>query len=165
MREFFRKYWVVVPVLASMATQCGETPRGVIPTSTVSIDLVLTSVAEDVPTDAAGLAALAACLQRMDNRNSVRASWRGNNEVRLDETSPGSNVWTARFTDVPVGFTNTMTVHDRNECVRNPAGDGHVVMGVTVNGTVVDRVIGNNVLFFEVGADGSVQLPALMPAQ
>ena len=163
MRKFLRKYWVVVPVLASMATQCDQTPRGVFPTSIVSIDLVLNSVAEDVPTDSEGLTAFAGCLQRMDGRNNVRASWRGNNDDSLFEMSP--NVWTAEFLDVPVGFTNTMTVHDVNECARDPEGDGHVVIGVTVNGTVVDRVTGNNVLFFEVSADGSVRVPALMPAQ
>ena len=79
----------------------------------------------------------------------------------LTETS--DNVWTRNFFDVPVGFTNTMTVHDVNECARNPEGNGHVVMGVTVNGTTVDRVVGeDNTLVFEVSADGSVGLPVMM---
>ena len=69
------------------------------------------------------------------------------------------DVWSANFFDVPVGFTNTMTVHDTNECARDPEGNGHVVMGVTINGTVVDQVVGaDNALAFEVGADGSVKL-------
>ena len=156
MRKFLRQYWVVLPVLASMATQCDQAPRGAIPSMITSVDLVLTSVPATSPTDTDGLAALASCLQRMDGLpNHVRASWRGNAADVLAETSPG--VWTATFFDVPVGFTNTMTVHDVNECARNPDGKGHVVTGVTVNGTVVDRVIGDRVLVFEVSASGSVE--------
>jgi hypothetical protein len=155
MRNLLRRYWVVLPVLASMATQCDQAPRGAIPSMITSADLVLTSVSASLPTDTDGLAAFASCLQQMDGLpNHVRASWRGNDADVLMETSPG--VWTATFFDVPVGFTNTMTVHDVNECARNPDGNGHVVTGVTVNGTVVDRVIGDNVLVFEISADGSV---------
>jgi len=159
MRKFLRQYWVLVPVLASMATQCDQAPRGATPTTVVAVDIILTSVVEDTPTDSDGLA----CLQRMDGLTNphLRASWRGNNLDLLTETS--TDVWVATFFDVPVGFTNTMTVHDVNECTRNPEGDGHVAMGVTVNGTVVDRVVGgNNTLFFEVSADGSVGFPTLM---
>ena len=161
MRKLLRQYWVVLPVLASMATQCDQTPRPALPTMITSVDIVLTSVAADAPTDADGRVAFAACRQRMDGLpNHIRASWRGNDADLLTETS--TNVWTATFFDVPVGFTNTMTVHDVSECARNPEGNGHVSMGVTVNGTVVDRVVGgDNALFFEVSADGSVGFPML----
>ena len=165
MRKLLRQYWVILPVLASMATQCDQTPRPAFPTMVVPIDIVLTSVTADAPTDADGLSAVAACLQGQDPDgmgglpNHVRGSWRGNDADLLTETSP--NVWVATFFDVPVGFTNTMTVHDVNECTRNPDGKGHVTMGVTVNDTVVDRVVGDNTLFFEVSADGSVGFPAL----
>ena len=163
MRKFLRQYWVVLPVLASMATQCDQTPRAAFPTMITSVDIVLTSVAADVPTDADGLVAFASCFQRMDGLpNHVRGSWRGNDADLLTETSANSGVWTAPFFDVPIGFTNTMTVHDVNECARNPDGSGHVAMGVTVNGTVVERVVGvDNTLFFEVSADGSVGFPTL----
>ena len=161
MRNLLRQYWVVLPVLASMATQCDQTPRAAFPTMITSVDIVLTSVAADAPTDADGRVAFASCVLRMDGLpNHVRGSWRGNDADLLTETT--TNVWTATFFDVPIGFTNTMTVHDVNECARNPDGNGHVAMGVTVNGTVVDRVVGvDNTLFFEVSADGSVEFPAL----
>ena len=161
MQKFLRQYWVVLPVLASMASQCDPTPRGATPTMITSVDIVLTSVTAEAPTDADGRVAFVACLQRMDGLpNHVRASWRGDDSDLLTQTS--NNVWSATFFDVPVGFTNTMTVHDVSECARNPEGNGHVAMGVTVNGTVVDRVVGSdNTLSFEVGADGSVVLPTL----
>ena len=164
MRKLLRQYWVVLPVLASMATQCDQTPRAAFPTMITSVDIVLTSVAADAPTDTDGLVAFAACLQRKDGLpNHVRGSWRGNDADLLTETS--TNVWAATFFDVPIGFTNTMTVHDANECARNPDGNGHVAMGVTVNGTVVDRIVGvDNTLFFEVSADGSVEFPTLTTA-
>jgi len=156
MREFFQRYWVIVPVLASMASCSEQTPRGTMPTQIVSIDLVFKSVGATVPTDLTGSTAYKSCLQRMDGLpNHIRASWRGNEISLLTETS--SYVWTATFGDVPVGFTNTMTVHDTNECARDPDGDGHVVRGITVNGTVVDQVVGDDkTLVFEVRADGSV---------
>lgn len=166
MRHRLRQYWVVLPVLASMATQCDPTPRGANPTMITSIDIVLTSAAVAPPKDADGLLAFAACLQRMDGLpNHVRASWRGNDADLLTETSTNSGVWTVTFFDVPVGLTNTMTVHDVSECARNPEGNGHVTMGVTVNGTVVDRVVGgDNTLFFDVTADGTVGFPTVMTA-
>ena len=164
MRKLLRQYWVVLPVLASMATQCDQTPRASFPTMITPVDIVLTSVAAEAPTDADGLVAFASCLQRMDGLpNHVRPSWRGNDAVLLMKTS--TNVWTVTSFDVPVGFTNTMTVHDVNECARNPEGNGHVARGVTVNGTVVDRVVGgDNALVFQVSADGTVAFPTLTPA-
>ena len=162
MRKLIRQYWVILPGLASMATQCDQTPRGTNPTMITSAAIVLTSAAADAPTDANGLAAFEACKQRMAGANRVRASWSPIDTNLLTETPTNSGVWTRTFFDVPVGFTNTMTVHDLNECARTPDGDGRVAMGVTVNGTVVDRVVGgDNTLFFEVSADGSVGFPTL----
>ena len=158
MHRLLRRYWVLFPILASLATQCGETPRGAVPTLVTPAEVVLTSVPATIPKDAAGLSAFQDCLVRMDLANHVRPSWETVQVVPLQENSP--NVWAVTFGFVPVGFTNTMTVHDTNECARNPAGDGRVTMGVTVNGTVVDRVVGtNSTLAFEIGSDGSVTLP------
>lgn len=161
MHRLLRRYWVLFPILASLATQCGETPRGAVPTLVTSAEVVLTSVPATIPKDAAGSTAFQDCLLRMNSANHVRPSWETAQVVPLQENSP--NVWAVTFGFVPVGFTNTMTVHDTNECARNPAGDGRVTMGVTVNGTVVDRVVGtNSTLAFEISSDGSVTLP---PAQ
>ena len=160
MRKLLRQYWVVLLVLTPTACQ-DYTPRGAAPSMVTSVDIVLTSVTTEAPTDTTGSVAFAACLKRMDGLpNHVRASWRGNDIDLLTETS--TNVWAMTFVDVPVGSTNTMTVHDVNECARNPEGNGHVAMGVTANGTVVDRVVGgDNMLFFEVDIDGSVGFPTL----
>ena len=160
MREFLQRYWVIIPVLASMASQCDQTPRGTMPTQITSVDLIFKGVGATVPADPTGSAAYESCLQRMDGLpNHIRASWRGNAISLLTEKS--TNVWAATFGDVPVGFTNTMTVHDPNECARDPDGNGHVVRGITVNGTVVDQVVGDDkTLVFEVRADGSVGGPS-----
>ena len=112
--------------------------RGAIPTRVTRVDLVLNSVPADPPED---LDAFIACLNRMDGlQNHVRPSWRSSvgepegEVVLMEEVMP--NVWQAVFLDVPVDFLNTMTVHDTNECAREPFGVGHVTMGVTVNDLV-----------------------------
>ncbi len=146
-----------MPIMASMATQCDTTPRGVTPTRVVSVELVLESVAAP---SGAGVS-FEACLARWDvndDENHIRPSWRENDPIPLVETTPG--VFGADFADVPVGVTNTLTVHDRNECARNPNGDGHVTMGVFANGTPVLRVVGVNALAFGVDADGTVDSQA-----
>ena len=59
MRDFLHRYWVVVPILASMAS-CSDqysSPRGTMPTQVVSIDLVFKSVGASVPIDSTGAAA------------------------------------------------------------------------------------------------------------
>ena len=149
-----RRGWVLLPIVASMATQCDTTPRGVTPSPIASVELVLESLSAPPASDANGFAA---CLNRWDvndDENHLRPSWRANDPVALVEASP--NVFTADFPDVPVGVLNTMTVHDRNECARNPIGDGHVTMGVTVNGTLITQVVGVNALAFEVDEEGVV---------
>ena len=156
---FLRRYWVVLPIVASMGTQCDRAPRAGIPTEVVEVELVLNSVPEASSVDGEDYMA---CLNRMDGlQNHVRPSWRSSPEepsgspVLFTEMSP--NVWQALFFDVPVDFLNTMTVHDTNECARNPAGMGHVINGVTVNGTEVTNVVGARAMAFELNEDGSVK--------
>ena len=149
-----RRGWVLLPIVVSLATECGTTPRGVSPTPVASGELVLESLS---PPPALDADVFAACLNRWDvndDENHLRPSWRSNDPVALVETSP--DVFTADFPDVPVGILNTMTVHDRNECARNPIGDGHVTVGVTVNGTLITRVVGVNALAFTVDEEGVV---------
>ena len=147
-----RRYWFVLPVLASLATECGESPRGAIPTRIVPIELVLNSVSAPLPADQQEFIN---CLNRMGGlENHVRPSWRGNDVTLLDETAP--NVFSASFPDVPADFQNTMTVHDTNECARDPEGQGHVTSGVTVNGVEITRAVGAGVLSFVVQEDGTV---------
>ncbi len=166
MRIFLRRYWVLLPMVASMAVQCDQAPRGAIPSLVARVNLVLNSVPEPPPADTD---AFILCLNRMDGlQNHVRPSWRSSNDepsgevVLFTETSP--NIWAAVFFDVPVDFLNTMTIHDTNECARNPAGMGHVTTGVTVNGIEVTAVVGDDALFFELNEDGTVKPPPpLMP--
>ncbi len=142
-----------------MAVQCDQAPRGGVPTLVAKVDLVLNSVPEPPSADTD---AFIDCLNRMDGlQNHVRPSWRSSQEqpsgapILFTETSP--NVWEALFFDVPVDFLNTMTVHDTNECARNPDGMGHVISGVTVNGTEIRTVVGARALAFELDEDGSVK--------
>ena len=147
-----RRYWFLFPLLASLATECGESPRGTLPTSIVPIALVLNSVAAAPSADEQEFTN---CLNRMGGlQTHVRPSWRADAVTLLEETAP--NVFSASFPDVPVGMQNTMTVHDVNECARDPEGQGHVTSGVTVNGVEITRVIGSGVLTFIVEEDGTV---------
>ena len=163
MRNSLKRFWVLLPILATTATQCAETPRGTAPTRVVTVELVLNSMPAAPPADQASFNA---CLLRMGQlANHVRPSWRATaNEpagtaVLLPEVSP--NVFAASFIDVPVALFNTMTVHDTNECARDPEGNGHVAMGVTVNGMDVPIVGPDNNLSFQMNADGTLQLPAM----
>ncbi len=147
-----RRYWFLVPVLVSLANQCSESPRGTLPTPIVAIDLVLNSSSELPPADQQGFNG---CLNRMNGlQNHVRPSWRNNEVTLLEETTP--TVFRVSFPDVPANFQNTMTVHDTNECARDPGGQGHVTSGVTVNGVEITRNLGGGVLGFIVQEDGTV---------
>lgn len=151
MIELRRRGWVLLPILASLGTQCDTAPRGVTPAPITRIEVVLRSVAAT----AGSPDAAAACLARMGNlANHLRPSWRGNEPVLLTETAPA--VFRAEFRDAPIGILNTMTVHDRNECARDPQGSGRVTTGVTVNGTPITRVIGTKTLAFQLDAQGMV---------
>ena len=159
MRNFLRRYWVLLPMVASMATQCNQTQRPGLPTLVARVDLVLNSVPAGPPADPV---AFNACLDRMDGpENHVRPSWRSSGAepsgAAVLFTEASADLWTAVFFDVPVDFLNTMTVHDTNECARNPAGQGHVTTGVTVNGIEITAVVGQGALAFELDEDGSVK--------
>ena len=162
MRKALRRYWFLLPVLASLATECGESPRGAVPSGVANVEIVLTS---EPAGEAEDQEEFGNCLDRMGEvGNNVRPSWRGETDpvtllfvpdrVSLEETSP--NRFVADFSDVPADFQNSVTVHDVNECRRNPLGDGRVTMGVTANGTPLTRVVGNDALALVVAADGTV---------
>ncbi len=171
MRDTVRRYWFLFPVLASLATQCEESPRGAVPTSIVRVEIVLTSVPAGLPAD---LEELENCLDRLgDVGNHVRPSWRNDRNtpafdpehVPLVETSP--NTFVATFLDVPSNTQNTLTVHDENECRRNPVilgvagqpgrlAEGRVTEGVTANGTPITTVVGNDALLLVVRPDGTL---------
>ena len=152
MLRTLRRYWLLFPILASLATQCGEAPRGTPPTMVASIEVQLTSVPAPPPADTQEFEN---CLIRMQNVNHIEPSWRVGAVASFVESAP--NLFTASFADVPVDFQNTMTVHDVNECRREPEASGHVTTGVTVNGTPVTQVGGVGALVFIVSSDGTVR--------
>ena len=156
MINFMRRYWFLIPIVASLATQCdNESPRGAAPTRVTSATLILTSVPSPVRRrrHCAELVVF----------NHVRPSWRDNGltsaydpeRVELSKTSP--NVFTAHFNDVPVGVENSMTVHDINECYRDPNGDGRVTTGITLNGIPITKVLASNALLFTIDRDGVIK--------
>ena len=150
---------VVAAALASMATECEQSPRGLEPTPLVRIEIRLESMPAAEP-GADQQAAFERCLQRMDQDNHVKPSWRDYAAINMTGTAP--NIFTAEFFDVPVDALHTMTVHDRNQCRREPLGDGRVAMGVSVNGTTLQRVIPETrALQFTVDEDGVVQSPSV----
>ena len=149
---------VLAAALASTATECEQSPRGLEPSPLVRIEIRLESEpAPDPP--AAQQEAFERCLVRMDHDNKVKPSWRDYAATILIETAP--NVFAAEFFDVPADIVHTMTVHDGNQCRREPLGDGRVTSGVSVNGTTLERVIpATNALQFAVDEDGVVESPA-----
>ena len=154
MARFGRRLWVLAPIVASLATQCDESPRGTAPSPIATIELRLDSVPAEEPTgDEARMYGF--CLQRMSYVNHVRPSWRSREETTFEESAP--NVFVAAFDDVPVSFSNNIIVHDENECRREPQGSGRVVTGVTINGQPVTRLVGAGVLGFTITADGIVR--------
>ena len=61
---------------------------------------------------------------------------------------------------MPVGVTNSFTVRDRNECRRNPVGNGRVTAGVSINGTPIETVDpATGGMFFDIDATGMVSSP------
>jgi len=155
------RYWIILPIVASMATDCNESPRGVQPTQIVTAEFRLRSQSASIP-PAGSQRAFQDCLTRMKSETNVVPSWRsgagGLDVVTLTESAP--NVFTMQFNDIPVDIANTMTVRDVNECRRNPDGDAGVVTGVTINGTPIQRVVpGTRTLTFVLEADGTVLSP------
>ena len=154
-------YWIILPIVASMATDCNESPRGVQPTQIVTAEFRLRSQSASIP-PAGSQRAFQDCLTRMKSETNVVPSWRsgtaGLDVVTLTESAP--NVLTMQFNDIPVDIAKKMTVLDVNECRSNPDGDAGVVTGVTINGTPIQRVVpGTRTLTFVLEADGTVLSP------
>ena len=148
---------VVAAALASTASDCEQSPRGLEPSSLATIQVRLESEPAPEP-GAEQRAAFEGCLNRMGDENSVMPSWRDYAATPLTETAP--NTFEAQFFDVPVNIIHTMTVHDRNQCRRDSRRDGRVAMGVSVNGTPIERIVPEtNALQFAVDEDGVVESP------
>ena len=148
---------VVTAAVASMATDCEQGPRGLEPSPLARIEIRLES---EPPDPSAGRQdTVERCLTRVGDDNNVKPSWRDYAPTALTESAP--NVFTAEFFDVPVNIVHTMTVHDRNQCWREPRGEGRVTAGVFVNGTRLERVLAaTNALQFAVDEEGVVESPA-----
>ncbi len=169
LRNALRRYWFVFPVLASLATDCQQTPRGAVPTGIATVEIVLQS---RPATPHPNRQAVEACLTRLGTVGThVRPSWRDNpftavfdpERVPLVETSP--NTLAALFRDAPANTQLTLTVHDVNQCRRMPVtpatpggqlADGRVTTGVFANGAPLTTVVGNNALVLVVAPDGTV---------
>lgn len=150
---------VVAAALASTASDCEQSPRGVEPSSLATIQVRLESEPAAEPA-AEEQAAFEGCLIRMEENNNVRPSWRNYAATVLNETA--RNNFETQFFDVPVNIVHTMTVHDRNQCRRDPRRDGRVTTGVWVNGTRVERVVQQtNALQFAVDEEGVVESPPI----
>ena len=147
-------FLVLAAALASMATQCEQGPRGLEPSPLARVEIRLESVPAPDPT----AEQFEPCLTRMGGDNNVRPSWQNYAATTLTEAAP--NVFEAVFFDVPVNIVHTITVHDRNQCRREPLGEGRVITGVSVNGTRLERVLSQtNALQFAVDEDGVVESP------
>ena len=170
-RNALRRCWFVFPVLASLATDCQETPRGAVPTGIATVEIVLQS---RPATPHANRREVANCLARLgDVGTHVRPSWRDNpftgnfDPERVPLVASSSNTFTALFPDVPANTQHTLTVHDVNQCERLPVlpgatgvpgrlADGRVTTGVFANGTPLTRVVGNDALVLVVALDGTI---------
>ena len=151
-------FLVAAAALASMATDCEQSPRGLEPSPLIRVEIRLESMPASEP-PAEQQDAFERCLARMDQDNNVRPSWRDYAATTLNEAAP--NIFTAEFFDVPVNVVHTMTVHDRNECRRDTLGQGRVAAGVSVNGTTLERVVAATRAFqFTIDEEGVVNSPA-----
>ena len=166
----WRRCWILLPMLASLATDCEDASRGAAPTTLTSVEIVL----ESQPATGSRDVAVEACLARLGGVSPhVRPSWRDNyftagfdpTRVPLVRTAP--NRFAASFNDVPANSQLTLTVHDENECLRRPIipgmegelgrlADGRVTRGVSANGIPLRRVVGNDALLLVVATDGVV---------
>lgn len=171
-RHALRRYWFVFPVLASLATDCQQTPRGAVPTSIAApVEIVLQS---RPATPHPNRREVENCLARLGTVGThVRPSWRDNpftgnfDPERVPLVASSSNTFTALFRDVPANTQHTLTVHDVNQCERMPVvpgssgvqgllADGRVTTGVFANGTPLTTVAGNDALVLFVAPDGTV---------
>lgn len=170
-RNALRRCWFVFPVLASLATDCQQTPRGAVPTSIATVEIVLQS---RPATPHPNRREVENCLARLGTVGThVRPSWRDNpftgnfDPERVPLVASSSNTFTALFRDVPANTQHTLTVHDVNQCERMPVvpgssgvqgvlADGRVTTGVFANGTPLTTVAGNDALVLVVAPDGTV---------
>lgn len=171
LRGAVRRFWFMAPVAASLATDCEDTPRGAVPTGIAEVEIRLVSRPAAPNPD---VAAVEQCLDRMGGGGAhVRPSWRDDSATaaydpdRVPLVERSANTFAATFRDAPVNAQLTLTVHDVNECRRNPVvpsrpglpgglGDGRVTSGVSANGVPLTRVVGNGALLLVVGPDGVV---------
>lgn len=171
LRGAVRRFWFMAPVAASLATDCEDTPRGVVPTGIAEVEIRLISRPAAPNPD---VAAVEQCLDRMGGGGvHVRPSWRDDSATaaydpeRVPLVERSANTFAATFRDAPVNAQLTLTVHDVNECRRNPVvpsrlglpgglGDGRVTSGVSANGVPLTRVVGNGALLLVVRPDGVV---------
>ena len=166
----WRRCWILLPMLASLATDCEDASRGTAPTTLTKVEIVL----ESRPASGARDVAVEACLARLGNvARHVRPSWRDSyftaefDPARVPLVRTGPNRYAARFDDVPANTQLTLTVHDENECLRRPVipstidepgrlADGRVTSGVSANGIPLTRLVGNDAFLLRVGTDGVV---------
>ena len=166
----WRRCWILLPMLASLATDCEDASRGAAPTTLTSVEIVL----ESQLASGARSVAVEACLERLGGVGKhVRPSWRDNyftaefDPARVALVQAAPNRFAASFNDVPANSQLSVTVHDENECVRRPIipgalnepgrlADGRVTSGVSANGVPLRRVVGNAALLLVVGTDGVV---------
>lgn len=150
-------FLVVAAALASTASDCEQSPRGLEPSPLATIQVRLESEPAPEP-GAEQQAAYEGCLTRIGDENNVKPSWRDYVATSLTEAAP--NAYEAQFFDVPVNILHTMTVHDRNQCRRDSRGEGRVTTGVSVNGTPIERVVREtSALQFAVDEEGVVESP------
>ena len=146
---------LLLAAAASLGTDCGrQAPRGLEPTPVATAELRLMSRPAAAPPPAQA-EQFTVCLERMGGVANVVPSWRGFELIALAESEP--NVYGARFIAVPVGATNSLTVHDPNQCRRDPESNGRVTDGVSINGTTLERVNpSTGQLFFVIDVDGTI---------
>lgn len=170
-RNALRRWWFVFPVLASLATDCQQTPRGAVPTGIASVEIVLQS---RPATPHPNRREVENCLARLGSVGThVRPSWRDNpftnvyDPERVPLVSTSSNTFAALLRDVPANTQHTLTVHDVNQCERMPVipgatgvpgllADGRVTTGVFANGTPLTTVVGNSAFVLVVASDGTI---------
>lgn len=170
-RNALRRCWFVFPVLASLATDCQETPRGAVPTGIATVEIVLRS---RPATPHPNRREVENCLARLGTVGThVRPGWRDNpftgnfDPERVPLVASSSDTFTALFRDVPVNTQHTLTVHDVNQCERMPVvpgssgvqgllADGRVTTGVFANGTPLTTVVGNSAFVLFVAPDGTI---------
>lgn len=150
------RLWIVIAGVFSLAGNCDEQFRPIVPAGIATVTVTLVSAPVAPPTDPGVQAAYQNCLT-LAPRSAVRPSWRDYTQTNLEPA--GTNTWQATFNDVPVSYVNTLFVLDPNECARLPTGDGRTIQGVSVNGVTLPSTMTGRAFLFTVAADGTVRVP------